>query len=168
MDLLSSIERKLSERVAGQKLEALSHSDKVDSRTIAQVREIIESDNRISLTTMRWGDDGTISETSTVVASIVGGGFTFLIYMFIMIYGAMVMQAVMEEKRSRIVEVMISSVKPVYMLIGKIIGIGLVGITQLSFGGNVSFTLYWVSFFMTNPEQASQMAAASSDMEHST
>lgn len=165
MDLLSSIERKLSERVAEQKLEALSHSDNVDSRTIAQVREIIESDNRISLTTMRWGDDGTISETSTVVASIVGGGFTFLIYMFIMIYGAMVMQAVMEEKRSRIVEVMISSVKPVYMLIGKIIGIGLVGITQLVFWGVMIALLFTgVSFFMTNPEQASQMAAASSDM----
>ena len=165
MDLLSSIERKLSERVAEQKLEALSHSDNVDSRTIAQLREIIESDNRISLTTMRWGDDGTISETSTVVASIVGGGFTFLIYMFIMIYGAMVMQAVMEEKRSRIVEVMISSVKPVYMLIGKIIGIGLVGITQLVFWGVMLALLFTgVSFFMTNPEQASQMAAASSDI----
>ena len=165
MDLLLSIERKLSERVAEQKLEALSHSDNVDSRTIAQVREIIESDNSISLTTMRWGVDGTISETSTVVASIVGGGFTFLIYMFIMIYGSMVMQAVMEEKRSRIVEVMISSVKPVYMLIGKIIGIGLVGITQLVFWGIMIALLFTgVSFFMTNPEQASQMAAASSQM----
>ena len=165
MDLLLSIERKLSERVAEQKLEALSHSDNVDSKTIAQVREIIESDKSISLTTMRWGDDGKISETSTVVASIVGGGFTFLIYMFIMIYGSMVMQAVMEEKRSRIVEVMISSVKPVYMLIGKIIGIGLVGITQLVFWGVMIALLFTgVSFFMVNPEQASQMAAASGDM----
>ncbi len=131
MDLLLSIERKLSERVAEQKLEALSHSDNVDSRTIAQVREIIESDNSISLT----------------------------------IYGSMVMQAVMEEKRSRIVEVMISSVKPVYMLIGKIIGIGLVGITQLVFWGVMIALLFTgVSFFMVNPEQASQMAAASGDM----
>ncbi|HZJ80510.1 MAG TPA: ABC transporter permease, partial [Dysgonamonadaceae bacterium] len=71
MDLLLSIERKLSERVEEQKLEALSHSDNVDSKTIALVREVIESDNSISLTTMRWGDDGTISETSTIVASIV-------------------------------------------------------------------------------------------------
>ena len=165
MDLLVSIERKLSEKVAEQKLEELSHSDNIDSQTIAQVKEIIESDNSITLATMRWGDGGTISETSTVVASIVGGGFTFLIYMFIMIYGSMVMQAVMEEKRSRIVEVMISSVKPVYMLIGKIIGIGLVGITQLVFWGVMIALLFTgVSFFMVNPEQASQMAAASGDM----
>ena len=162
MDLLYSIERTLSEKVSEQKLEALSHSDNVDSKTISQVKEIIESGSKISLSTMRWGDDGTISETSTVVASIVGGGFTVLIFMFIMIYGSMVMQAVMEEKRSRIVEVMISSVKPVYMLIGKIIGIGLVGITQLAFWGIMLGILFTVaSTFLTNPEQASQMAAAS-------
>ena len=165
MDLLNSIERRLSEKVTEQKLEVLSHADNVDSRTIAQVKEIIESDSNISLSTMRWGDDGKISETSTVVASIVGGGFTILIYMFIMIYGSMVMQAVMEEKRSRIVEVMISSVKPVYMLIGKIIGIGLVGITQLAFWGVMLAILFTgASFFLTNPEQASQMAAASGQM----
>ncbi len=165
MDLLHSIERTLSEKVTEQKLEVLSHADNVDSKTIAQVKNIIESDNNISLSTMRWGDDGTISETSTVVASIVGGGFTILIYMFIMIYGSMVMQAVMEEKRSRIVEVMISSVKPVYMLIGKIIGIGLVGITQLVFWGVMLALLFTgASFFLTNPEQASEMAAASGQM----
>ncbi len=165
MDLLLSIERTLSEKVTEQKLEVLSHADNVDSKTIAQVKNIIESDNNISLSTMRWGDDGTISETSTVVASIVGGGFTILIYMFIMIYGSMVMQAVMEEKRSRIVEVMISSVKPVYMLIGKIIGIGLVGITQLVFWGVMLALLFTgASFFLTNPQQASEMAAASGQM----
>lgn len=165
MDLLLSIERRLSDKVTEQKLEILSHADNVDSKTIAQVRDIVESSNNISLSTMRWGDDGTISETSTVVASIVGGGFTILIYMFIMIYGGMVMQAVMEEKRSRIVEVMISSVKPVYMLIGKIVGIGLVGITQLVFWGVMLALLFTgASFFLTNPEQASEMAAASGQM----
>lgn len=161
MDLLTSIERRLSEKVSEQKLEALSQQESVDSNTIAQVKQIVESGSDISLSTMRWGDDGSISETSTVVASIVGGGFTILIYMFIMIYGSMVMQAVMEEKRSRIVEVMISSVKPVYMLIGKIVGIGLVGITQLAFWGIMLGILFTgASAAIGSPEQASQMAAA--------
>lgn len=165
LDLLSSIERTLSEKVSEQKLEALSHSDNVDSKTIDQVKEIIESGSTISLSTMKWGKDGSISETSTIVASIVGGVFTVLIYMFIMIYGAMVMQAVMEEKRSRIVEVMISSVKPVYMLIGKIVGIGLVGITQLVFWGIMIGILFiGATAFFTNPEQAGQMAAAGGSM----
>ena len=162
VDLLSSIERTLSEKVSEQKLEALSHSDNVDSKTIDQVKQIIESGSEISLSTMKWGQDGSISETSTVVASVVGGAFTILIYMFIMIYGSMVMQAVMEEKRSRIVEVMISSVKPVYLLIGKIVGIGLVGITQLVFWGVMIGILFaGASAFLINPEQASEMAAAS-------
>ena len=166
IELLNSIERTLSEKVSEQKLEALSHSDNVDSKTIEQVKQIIESGSNVTLSTMKWGQDGSISETSTIVASIVGGGFTVLIYMFIMIYGSMVMQAVMEEKRSRIVEVMISSVKPVYMLIGKIVGIGLVGITQLAFWGIMSGILFTgASAFLTSPEQVSEMAAVGSNMQ---
>ncbi len=165
LDLLSAIERNLSEKVSEQKLEALSHSDNVDSKTIDQVKQIIESGGNISLSTMKWGQDGSISETSTIVASIVGALFTILIYMFIMIYGSMVMQAVMEEKRSRIVEVMISSVKPVYMLIGKIVGIGLVGITQLVFWGVLMGILFTgASAFLINPEQATEIASASGNM----
>ena len=163
MDLLYSIEGTLSEKVSEQKLEALSHSDNVDSKTIDQVKQIIESGSEITLSTMKWGQDGSISETSTVVASVVGGAFTILIYMFIMIYGSMVMQAVMEEKRTRIVEVMISSVKPVFLLIGKIVGIGLVGITQLVFWGVMIGILFaGASTFLINPEQASEMAAVGS------
>ena len=56
----------------------------------------------------------------------------FLMYMVIFIYGSMVMRSVMEEKINRIVEVMISSVKPFYLMMGKIIGVGLVGLTQLA------------------------------------
>ena len=52
-----------------------------------------------------------------------------------MSYGGMVMQSVMEEKTSRIVELMVSSVKPLQLMLGKIIGIGLVGITQLLIWG---------------------------------
>lgn len=135
MDLQTQIEWTLSEKVKQQKLDALSQSHSVDEAAIAEVRQIVESGSSISLTTMRWGKDGSISETSTTIATIVGMAFTILIYMFIMVYGGMVMQAVMEEKRSRIVEVMLSSVKPVNLLVGKIIGIGLVGITQLLIWG---------------------------------
>ncbi len=131
MDLQSQIENTLSEKVTQQKLDELAASGNVDQAAITQVQNIIESGSHISLSTLKWSKSGDVSETSTTVASIVGMTFTILIYMFIMIYGSMVMQAVMEEKRSRIVEVMISSMKPVNLLIGKIIAIGLVGLTQL-------------------------------------
>ncbi|MEZ4799329.1 MAG: ABC transporter permease [Flavobacteriales bacterium] len=60
----------------------------------------------------------------------VGFGFSLIIYMFIFIYGVQVMRGVIEEKTNRIIEVIISSVKPFQLMMGKIIGIGLVGLTQ--------------------------------------
>ncbi|MEG2755149.1 MAG: ABC transporter permease, partial [Mucinivorans sp.] len=67
------------------------------------------------------------SGASMVLAYVAG----FMIYMFIFIYGAMVMQGVIEEKSSRIIEVIVSSVKPVQLMMGKIIGIALVAMTQV-------------------------------------
>ena len=54
----------------------------------------------------------------------------FLMYMLVFIFGAQVMRGVIEEKTSRVVEVIISSVKPILLMMGKIIGIALVGLTQ--------------------------------------
>lgn len=62
--------------------------------------------------------------------AMVGFGFAILIYFFIFIYGVQVMRGVMEEKSSRIVEVIISSVRPFQLMMGKIVGIALVGLTQ--------------------------------------
>ena len=58
-------------------------------------------------------------------------GLTFLSYIFIMTYGGMVLQGVQEEKKSRILEIMVSSVRPMDMMMGKIIGIGLAGVVQI-------------------------------------
>jgi ABC-2 type transport system permease protein len=73
--------------------------------------------------------------TSIDVAPIIGMIFTFLIYTFILIYGVRVMQSVMEEKNNRIIEIMVSSVKPVELMMGKLIGVGLVGLTQFAIWG---------------------------------
>ena len=62
--------------------------------------------------------------------AVVGFGFAILIYFFIFLYGVQVMRGVMEEKSNRIVEVIISSVKPFQLMMGKIVGIALVGLTQ--------------------------------------
>ncbi|WP_150451751.1 ABC transporter permease [Arenibacter lacus] len=64
------------------------------------------------------------------IKAFIGGGFGYLIMMFIIIYGGFVMRSVIEEKTSRIVEVIISSVKPFQLMLGKIIGTSLAGITQ--------------------------------------
>jgi ABC-2 type transport system permease protein len=76
------------------------------------------------------------SETGKATSSeaglnmIIGYGASFLIYMFILMFSGMVMQSSMEEKSNRIVEVLVSSVKPFQLMLGKIIGIALVGLTQ--------------------------------------
>ena len=66
------------------------------------------------------------------IKAIIGGGFGYLIMMFIIIYGGFVMRSVIEEKTSRIIEVIISSVKPFELMMGKIIGTSLAGITQFA------------------------------------
>lgn len=72
--------------------------------------------------------DGT--ESYKQEQAMVGFGFAVLIYFFIFMYGVQVMRGVMEEKSNRIVEVIISSVKPFQLMMGKIVGIALVGLTQ--------------------------------------
>jgi ABC-2 type transport system permease protein len=86
----------------------------------------------ISVNTIKLGDSGVAKKSSTEIGMILGYLFGFVIYMFILLYGQMVMQGVMEEKQSRIVEVIISSVKPFDLMMGKIVGIALVGLTQLA------------------------------------
>lgn len=86
----------------------------------------------ISLNTIKVGEKGEAVKSSTEIAMAIGYAAGFMIYMFVFIYGTMVMKGVMEEKSSRIVEVVISSVKPFQLLFGKIVGIGLVGLTQIA------------------------------------
>ena len=75
-------------------------------------------------------ENGDSKESKTDAISVIGFGCGFLIFFFLTIYGAQVMRSVMEEKTSRVVEIIISSVRPFQLMIGKILGIALVGITQ--------------------------------------
>ncbi len=97
----------------------------IDQETLDNLKAEVE------IKTLDVKDDGEIKETSTGGASIFGYISAFLIYMFIFIYGAQIMRGVIEEKTSRVVEVVISSVKPFQMMMGKVIGIAGVGLTQL-------------------------------------
>lgn len=104
---------------------------KINSYNIPELREIIRSSKiNISIATYRWSDAGAETASSGTLASSIGFILNMVIYMFITIYGMMVLQGVMEEKKSRIMEVMVSCVRPFELMIGKIIGIGLVGLTQ--------------------------------------
>ena len=83
-----------------------------------------------SVRTVRLDKGGGETESSSDIASFVGLMLSLLIYMFILSYGGMVMQGVSEEKTNRIMEIMVSSVKPFQLMMGKIIGVALVGLFQ--------------------------------------
>lgn len=124
------VPRELRRMVENMLNKALSE-EKMTSFNIPNLKEIIkESQVDISVQTIKWGEDGTAETSSAEVASLVGMVFTLIIYMFILTYGAMVMQSVLEEKTNRIVEIIVSSVRPFDLMLGKIISIGMVGLTQ--------------------------------------
>ena len=79
------------------------------------------------------------SGQSSIVATALGYILGFVLYMFLLIYGAMVMQSVIEEKNSRVLEVMVSSVKPFQLMMGKILGVASVAIVQVAIWGVLIF-----------------------------
>ncbi len=104
---------------------------KLVANDIENLDEILrEIETSIRVSSIKWTKDGESMESNTGVVMGIGYGAGLMIYMFIFIYGAMVMRGVIEEKTSRIVEVIVSSVKPFQLMMGKIIGVGLVALTQ--------------------------------------
>ena len=117
------------------RMEEYLHEQKLASFDIPNLQQIIdESDVDINVSSIRFDEKGD-TQTSAGLATIVGMLSTFLIYMFLFMYGSMVMSSVMQEKTNRIVEVMVSSVKPFELMLGKIISVGLVGLTQIGIWG---------------------------------
>ncbi len=106
--------------------------DLLNSFHIAGFKQKLDQFNKTSvdLQTIRLDDDGKEKENNATLAMIIGMVSAFLIYMFMLMYGTQVMKGVIEEKTNRIVEVIICSVKPFQLMMGKIIGIGLVALTQ--------------------------------------
>ena len=144
--------QRLTEDILSEKVRA----NKLASYNVEGLEEIIASaEVNISAQTVKWTDDGGETSSNSGIALGVGFLFTFMIYMFVMSYGGMVMQGVMEEKTNRIMEIIVSSVKPFQLMMGKIIGIALVGFVQIAIWGvMLTAILTAVSFIMGTPEVA--------------
>ena len=150
-NLLDYIQSKLNETVQKQKLEATG---------TAGLDKIIDDVQRdVKMNTVKWSEEGDEQASSTYVAIIVGGIFTLLIYIFVITYGGMVMQSVIEEKTNRIVELLVSSVKPFQLMMGKIIGVMLVGIAQMALWGVMLSIIMTVASVVFGISQAPSMAA---------
>lgn len=119
VSVISSLERRIEKRMSDIKLQ----NDGVDMAQIQASKTTVNIDQET------FGGEKT-SKVDSYLKLAFGGAAGYLLFMFIIIYGNMIMRSVIEEKTSRIIEVIISSVKPIQLMMGKIIGTSLAGITQ--------------------------------------
>ena len=110
-------------------LEQITERNKLKNAGI-NIEIIEEAKTDINIETKIISSEGNTTSSSTEASIGIGFMTGILIYMFIFMYGTMVMRGVIEEKTNRIVEIIISSVKPFQLMIGKIMGVALVGLTQ--------------------------------------
>lgn len=126
---LSRMANERIERDVSQALEnnIISTQLKIDPLLIDSLKKQADA---VSIVSVKKDELGSLSTSNFDLASGIGYLTAFLIYITLFVYGVMVMRGVMEEKTNRIAEVIVSSVKPFELMLGKIIGIGAVGLTQ--------------------------------------
>ena len=132
LDESGSIESLFRRKIRNYKIEAFG----IDQDRLA----LIDTDLNIEPKTIK-DKEKEISSITTTVSSVLGMIVGILLFMVILIFGSQVMRGVNEEKINRIVEVLISSVKPLELMIGKVVGIGLVGLTQFAIWGILMIVL---------------------------
>lgn len=159
-DVSMRLESMISEKIRKEKVKFLQY----DEETLAT----LSTNTKIKSKAMKEDEDA-LGPLNSGIAAALGGIMGFIMYFVVSIYGSMVMRGVMEEKINRIVEVMVSSVKPFELMLGKVLGIGGVGLTQL---------LIWIVFFpllslllstffpsLVNPGEMQQMAESMNSSE---
>ncbi|MBD5346220.1 MAG: ABC transporter permease [Bacteroides sp.] len=112
----------------GSQIEKIVEGERMKSYDI-DVESIMDAvKSELSINTVRTDRD---QNTSSTLSYILGFILTFLLYMILLLYGQMVMTSIIEEKNNRVLEIIVSSVKPTGLMLGKICGIGLVAVTQI-------------------------------------
>jgi ABC-2 type transport system permease protein len=146
LSVISSIENQLNEQMRIKLLQDAG----IDSETLDKIKP------NLTVVSKELTVEGE-KDSSSGAAMAVGFAAAILIYMSLFIYGIQVMRGIIEEKTSRIVEVIISSVKPFQLMMGKIIGIGLVGLTQFLFWIVISVGLMSVASTILFKDQVEQV-----------
>ena len=157
MEVETYISSVMEKEIEDQKLIAQG----VDPEIVSAVK------TNVNLSVMRMDEKGNEKETFTKVQFTLGILLAMLVYMFIIFFGGQVMQGVSEEKTSRIIEVIISSVKPFQLMMGKIIGVSLVALTQFVMWILLTIVLYvgFSAFIgISNPEMISSGTVMSQEI----
>lgn len=125
---------------------------------------IRQSKTTVNVLTYQLGADGELKKSYTDVQSALGFISALLIYFFIFLFGSQVMRGVIEEKTNRIIEVIVSSVKPFQLMMGKVLGIALVGLTQFLLWVLLTLGIYLVLMGIFGSQMIQQPAAMSGDL----
>ncbi len=155
LTLLESIESRLADQIETHRM----RQSNIDKELLRSFRANISLENG-AMNPDDPGSTAAAGKLNIIIGTILGGFMGFFMYLVIFIYGSMIMRSVMEEKLSRIVEIMVSSVRPVHLMLGKLIGVGGVGLTQLAIWAILIPTiLFAVSIFLpgVEPGQMSDM-----------
>ncbi|MEL6140673.1 MAG: ABC transporter permease [Bacteroidota bacterium] len=126
LDLETTLNRRIEKALRKYKIAALELDEK-------QLKAL-DTDVDIKSRTKTISEEGSEEQDTSFageIGAMIGTGMGFIMYITVFVYGMMVMRSVMEEKTNRIVEVIVSSVKPFTLMLGKIIGVGAVGLTQV-------------------------------------
>lgn len=124
IDMESTFNSVISQTVEDQRLMKYNIAD------LDEILDEVKVDSAIK--TIRITDDGDEKDVSSTVSFFLGIVMTFILYMFLIMYGQMVMTSIIEEKNNRVLELIVSSVKPTQLMMGKIIGVGLVAVFQIA------------------------------------
>ena len=125
------------ERTITSQMEEIIKDEKLKRYNIENINEILRNvETTVTLQTFRTDSDNEEStSSSSMVSYAIGTLLSLVLYMFLLMYGQMVMTSIIEEKNNRVLEVMVSSVKPTQLTVGKILGIGSVAVTQIAIWG---------------------------------
>ena len=154
IDLQEVLERRIERGLRAYKMQSFE----LDEQLLAA----LDTDVRIGSRTLSAGEEEEEEDTSFAgeVGAIIGTAMGFIMYITVFVYGMMVMRSVMEEKTNRIVEVVVSSVRPFTLMLGKIIGVGAVGLTQvLAWAILIPALLFLVTLFLGFDAEGAQAMA---------
>lgn len=120
-----------TEQFVSSQIENTIETIRINNSGVENLRDIMKSVKvDVEMKTFRL-DKEEETETSSMLSYGMGFMATFILYMFIMLYGNMVMNSIIEEKNNRVLELVVTSVNPTWLMMGKIIGVGLVAVTQM-------------------------------------
>lgn len=146
--------------VTGQ-IDKIVERERLKAYDIDNLDRILEDvSSSVKLSTVRNDRGDEVEAMSSALSYGLGVGMAFILYMFLLIYGQMVMTSIIEEKGNRVLEVVVSSVKPVQLMLGKIVGVALVAVTQmLLWGILLGITSAWVLPALIPAESMADIAA---------